>query len=247
MNSPHTVDSIRITRWCWPAFVGNRPGPNGGVYWVSEGSFWMKDIRHQLPPLEFITEFSPSNQTHVAIQTIADGKADMDIDYYQLYWQRLQFVNFLYPTISDVDKLHIFSSNMQSDSTDIILGAFDLLSYLFIGMVIVLFALVLWLSLRYSKLVRFSCKYQVHFQKSNFDGILSGCSGSIFPTGCSSSSGKFEIQHYPVPVTFSHEHLSLCNVLLPDHLFAFYCQEGPNSPKLGRIGFKVPRQEDLCH
>ena len=140
---------LRITRWCYPVFVGNRPAPNGGVYWLSRGAFFARDIQHKLPPLEFVTNFSASTKTHVALQTMFDGNADMDLDEFQVSWSRYQFVDFLHPRMNDNMGLYIFSAVDNSVQAEIIEGVFDIWSYLGIAAAMVTLICLLYLANRY--------------------------------------------------------------------------------------------------
>ena len=103
-------ETLKITRWCFKNFIWNELAENGGIYWMSEGSYLLKYLVPNLPPIEFVTDFSPSNVTLGPLQTIYDGRADMDFDDYQITEGRFQFVDFLYPTVLEKREVFIYTS-----------------------------------------------------------------------------------------------------------------------------------------
>lgn len=138
-----STEVLRITRWCYPNFVWNKP-VDGGILWQSQGSYLLKDIANKLPPIKFITNFSAPIVAHPALQTIYEGHADLDLDYYQHTHERYQYVDFVSPFLSE-GGVWIWSSKSARVNSKILNGVFDDLSSYGILLTFFLFALLSWI------------------------------------------------------------------------------------------------------
>ena len=78
-----------------------------------QGTYMLKEFMHtlhQLPQIEFVSQLSPSNVTHSTLQTIADGKADFDIEGYQMSHSRYQYVDYMYPIMDETAMVFMYTA-----------------------------------------------------------------------------------------------------------------------------------------
>ena len=79
------MDVLRVVAECYLPNMYFDPGDNGTTtIWHGSSMWFLKDIAPHLPPMEIVSDMSPSNVTLMPIQTLADGRADLANDNYGL-------------------------------------------------------------------------------------------------------------------------------------------------------------------
>lgn len=133
------MEPIRIGRYCNPIQVWATEADNG-TYWHGTETSFLKLIRHQLPPIEIVTNYPKANWTIPHIHAINQGLIDMDPDFFGVNWRRFQTVDFSAPLY--YDGIVILSSNNMK--TDVIKGVFDYYSYVAFATCLLLLSVVLF-------------------------------------------------------------------------------------------------------
>ena len=115
--------TFKVLRLCYPGLTWNLPAEDGvGVHWYGAGGIsQLTDIYNyfKMPPLEFIanlSQFEPAGNNHFAVETIAIGTADVDMEYYFVTQSRIQEISYGYP-YTGLSGYFIFASKViLSDS-----------------------------------------------------------------------------------------------------------------------------------
>ena len=117
------MSTLRIIAECWPSNIFYKTYPDGTA-WHGAGMWRLNALKTKLPPFEVITDLSVSNTTWNAIQTLADGRAEVSPDLWGVTYQRSQVVDFSYP--SKVYGTFIYSAKQKGSAvSNAVFGVFD--------------------------------------------------------------------------------------------------------------------------
>ncbi len=142
--SASNISHLRLARYCFPPnlyYVRHGEDGLGGTTWYSRSISVLLDASRfaLVPPLEMVPELSiPAEASLPTIQTLYDGRADVDPSPFGVTSARYRFVDFSYPVYHD--DVHIFSSRRERAGGNVISGVFDATSYLLLCLSIVLAA-----------------------------------------------------------------------------------------------------------
>ena len=106
------MTTFRLVLECWQ----NNPHyevTEHGTDWYWQKMDFIRSLSGILPPFEVVWDLSPSNTTFATIQTLADGKGDMEPTDYGVTWGRFQFIDFSLPYSADED--FIFAASKQKE------------------------------------------------------------------------------------------------------------------------------------
>ena len=105
-------------------------------------------LQSKLPPIEMVTDLSPSNITYRQMQTLHNGRADVWADLVS-YGHGVMDTTYSYP-IGYHPYLFIYAKRLSLDG-DPFTGVFDLPSYISIGVSFIALSVSIWLALVHEK------------------------------------------------------------------------------------------------
>ena len=83
MESSYLSQVLRVVVECYLPNMYFVSGQNGTTtIWQGQSMWLLKEMGPRLPTVQLVTDLSPSNETLLPIQTLADGRADMANDNY---------------------------------------------------------------------------------------------------------------------------------------------------------------------
>ena len=114
-----------------------------------QGAYLLNEIQDRLPKVEMINELSESNLTNPVFQTIFDGKADMDIDKFQVTHERFRWIDFgMIGSEENFDGIFIFALNELKVQANVFHGIFDRSSTIVIVLLSILLILLDFITFR---------------------------------------------------------------------------------------------------
>ena len=135
------METVKVGRYC--PYIGTlrtTPAENG-TYWHGHESYILNALKDKLPPMEFVTELSESNWTISSIQSIIDGKVDFEPDFFFVYWERFQHVD--YSVYVRYESIRIISAKSYDIGGQVLKGIFDEISFLMFGLAIIFISVFL--------------------------------------------------------------------------------------------------------
>ena len=144
-----SVEKVRLVGDCFPNYVFYENVPNGTRWHGDSGMWLLKSLESfesfKLPPFEIITDLSPSNVTYEALQTVADGRADITLMPFGVTYERYKMADFSYKTgYGEIKILYAKSHSVIADPID---GVFDWPSYGFIALASLATTIMAWATL----------------------------------------------------------------------------------------------------